>query len=181
MNILDVVRDGGVILYPADTIWGLGGDATNERLIEKILRIKQRPPEKGFVVLVSDYEMLLDIVGEIPPSAVALIQKSVRPTTIIYPSFKNLPPAAGAPDGSIAVRMVKKGFAKNLIETLRIPLISTSANISGRPAPLHFDDIPEEIKEKADYIVNLHRKKMASRPSRIVKIMPGGKLKVIRE
>jgi L-threonylcarbamoyladenylate synthase len=181
MNIIDVVRKGGIIVYPADTIWGIGGDATNEKLIKRIIEIKQRPPEKGFIVLVSDYDMLLDIVGDIPPQAVEVIQKSVRPTTIIYPSFKNLPALAGAPDGSIAIRMVKKGFAKNLIETIRLPLISTSANISGQPAPLHFDEISKEILSQADYVVNLHRKKIASKPSRILKILPGGNLKLIRE
>ncbi len=180
MSIIEVVRNGGVIIYPADTIWGIGGDATNEKLIRKISDIKKRPAEKGFIILVSDLNMLRSIVGEIPPQALDLIQKSYRPTTIIYPSFKNLPALAGAPDGSIAVRLVKKGFAKNLIETLSLPLISTSANKSGHPAPLHFDEIDPEILAQADYVVNLHRKKISSRPSRIVKIMPGGDLKIIR-
>ena len=181
MTIIDVVKRGGVIIYPADTIWGIGGDATNETLVRKIIKIKQRPPGKGFIVLVSDYDMLTDIVGEIPPKAVEIIQKSVRPTTVIYPSFKNLPAIAGAPDGSIAIRMVKKGFAKNLIETVRLPLISTSANISGQPAPLHFDEISDKVLSQADYVVNLHRKKIASKPSRIVKILQDGSLEVIRE
>ncbi len=181
MSIIDTVKNGGVIVYPADTVWGIGGDATNETLIKKIIRIKKRPPGKGFIVLVSDYDMLLQVVGEIPPQAVEIIQKSIRPTTIVYPSFRNLPPLAGAPDGSIAVRMVKKGFAKNLIEAVRLPLISTSANMSGQPTPLHFDQISDAILRQADYVVHLHRKSIDTKPSRIIKIMPDGSLKIIRD
>ncbi len=181
MNLIEVVKAGGVIIYPADTIWGIGGDATNEELIKKIIRIKKRPSEKGFVVLVNGLEMLERIIGEIPGPALEIMETSVRPTTVIYPSFANLPALAGAPDGSIAIRLVKKGFVKNLMDAVELPLISTSANISGRPFPKSFDEIDEEILQQADYVVNLHRKRTDTGPSRIIKIEKDGSLSIIRE
>jgi len=181
MNLLEAVTGGGVLIYPAETVWGIGGDARNPKVIEKVLRLKKRPPEKGFIVLVDGWEMLEYLVGEVPPVARDWLEKSVRPLTVIYPRFRHLPALAGAPDGSLAVRMVKRGFVHNLIEVTGTPLLSTSANLSGDPVPLSFGDIHPSLLQQADYVVNLHRFKQSGRPSKIIKLMPGGQIKVIRE
>ncbi|NPA43512.1 MAG: L-threonylcarbamoyladenylate synthase [Chlorobi bacterium] len=181
LNLIDAVHTGAVMVYPADTVWGLGGNARDENLIRRILEIKNRPASKGLIVLVSDTDMLQEIVGELPPAALDLIEKTVRPTTIVYPAFRNLPALAGASDGSIAVRLVRKGFVHNLIQVTRTPLISTSANRGGAPTPLSFDQIDPYILDRADYIVNLHPRKKKARPSRIVKLLADGRWQIIRE
>ncbi len=180
-NILETVREGGVILYPSDTLWGIGGDARSDGTVRRIKKIKNRPDGKGLVVLVSDLEMLQKYVEEIPGEAVEIIEKSLRPTTIIYPRSHGLSREVCAPDGSVAIRIVKKGFARDLIKTTGIPLVSTSANISGKPAPLSFNDIEPAILESVDYVVNLHRQKISGRPSRIVRINASGEVEIIRD
>ena len=180
MNILDVIRQGGVVLYPSDTLWGLGGDATNPAVARRIAQIKGRPPEKGFVVLVSDLEMLGRYVEKIPAVAADFLEKQSRPTTIVYPSGRNLPPEVMAPDGSIALRVVRKGFARELIKATGLPLISTSANFAGHPAPLNFDDIDKRFLDLVDYVVNLHRQKITDRPSRIVRVYADDTFEILR-
>ncbi len=180
MNILETIWKGGVIVYPADTLWGLGGDATQEQVAQKIIRIKGRPPEKGMVVLVSDYAMLEKYVGPVPPQAMDLLEKTPEPLTIVYPSARGLAPGVLGPDGSAALRVVRRGFAHDLIKAARRPLISTSANFSGRPAPRRFDEIDPALLAMTDYVVTLHRQKMAGRPSKIVKLNDDGSVQIIR-
>ncbi len=180
MNILEVIRQGGVVLYPSDTLWGLGGDATNARVARRIAQIKGRPPEKGFVILVSGLEMLSRYVENIPAIAVDFLEKQTHPTTIVYPAGRNLPSQVMAPDGSVAIRVVKKGFAKELIKAVGLPLISTSANFAGEPAPTSFDHIDKRLLDMVDYVVNLHRQKITDRPSRIVRVYMDGTYEILR-
>jgi len=181
MNILEVIKEGGTILYPTDTVWGIGGDATNPELVEKIDKIKKREKGKSYLILVKDYEMLQKYVGDIPMEIWEILEKSIRPTTIIFPNPKNLPSKLLADDGSIAIRVVKKGFAHDLIKNTDTPLISTSANIAGASTPFTFDDIQESILQNVDYVVNLHRNSPSTdKPSRIIKWSKENGVEIIR-
>ncbi len=181
MSIIDIVKKGGIIIYPTDTIWGIGGDATNPRVIEKIYKIKGRNKEKSFIILVDGYKMLQNYVEEIPMEIWEILEKSLKPTTVIYPNPKNLPEELLAKDGSIAIRIIKKGFAKDLIKNIGVPLISTSANISGMSSPKSFDDIDASILQNADYVVNLHRKTISDKPSKILKWSKENGIEIIRD
>jgi len=181
MNIIEVVNKGGAILYPTDTIWGLGGDATNPDVIKKIKQIKNRPQEKSMLILVDGYKMLQKYVTEIPLEIWEILEKSVEPTTIIYDNPINLPNELLAKDGSIGIRIVKKGFAKELIKACGVPLISTSANKSGEPAPESFDEISPDVLQNVDYVVNLHHQKATNRASRIIKWTKKNGVEIIRD
>ncbi len=181
MNILDVIKRGGVILYPSDTLWGLGGDATQDKPALRIREIKGREEDKPFIVLVSDLRMLEQLVGKVPQNVLDEMEKSIRPLTVIYPEAQGVSARVKAPDGSLAVRLVKKGFAHELIKAVRRPLISTSANLSGRRAPLSFEEIEPVILQSVDYVVNLHRSKIDVRPSRIIRFNEQGRIEVIRD
>ncbi len=181
MNILEIIKNGGVVIYPTDTIWGIGGDATNPQVIEKIYKIKGRNKEKSFIILVDGYKMLQEYVEKIPMEIWEFLEKSIKPTTVIYPNPKNLPEELLAKDGSIAIRIIKKGFAKDLIKNIGVPLISTSANVSGMPSPKSFDDIDADILQNADYVVNLHRKTISEQPSRIIKWSKENGIEIIRD
>ncbi len=181
MNILETIQAGGTVLYPTDTVWGIGGDATNPEVIKKIDTIKKRESGKSYLILVKDYKMLQDYVENIPIEVWELLEKAIRPTTIIFPNPKNLPKEILADDGSIAIRVVKKGFAHDLIKNAGKPIISTSANFSGQPTPLKFDDIPQSILENVDYVVNLHRNSSSTgKPSRIIKWSEDNGVEIIR-
>ncbi len=180
MNIIEIVKNGGTILYPTDTVWGIGGDATNAETVEKIYRIKERKPDKSMLILVDGYQMLQNYVDNIPHEIWEILEKSIRPTTIIYSNPKNLPPNLLAPDGSIGIRIVKKGFARDLIKATGKPLISTSANITGQATPKNFDEINPVILQRVDYVVNLHRKTTDAKPSRIIKWTKENGVEVIR-
>jgi len=181
MNIIEIVKSGGVILYPTDTIWGIGGDATNTAVIDKIFKLKERKPEKSLLILVNSYQMLQNYVENIPIEVWEILEKSIEPTTIIYPNPKNLPQKLLAKDGSIAIRVVKKGFAKDLIKATGKPLISTSANISGKKSPAHFDEIDPIILQRVDYVVNLHRKSTPAKASKIIKWTAQNGVEIIRD
>ncbi len=181
MNIIEVIKSGGTILYPTDTVWGLGGDATNEKLIDKIYQIKKREPEKSLLILVNSYKMLQKYVTEIPVDIWEILEKSVEPTTIIYPNPKNLPPKLLAEDGSIAIRIIKHGFASDLIKSVQVPLISTSANISGKPTPSTYNEIENDILQNVDYVVNLHRNSETGKSSRIIKWTKDFGTEIIRD
>jgi len=180
MNIIEIINKGGVVLYPTDTVWGIGGDATNPDVIEKILKIKNRPDHKGMLILVDGYKMLQKYVKNIPPEIWEILEKSITPTTIIYETPQNLPQNLLYKDGSIAIRIIKKGFANDLIKTIGKPLVSTSANISGEPTPIGFEDINPVILEKVDYVVNLHRQSSEKKPSRIIKWTKKNGIEIIR-
>ncbi len=181
MNIIEIVLNGGVILYPTDTVWGIGGDATNPLVAQKINQIKQRSADKSLLVLVDSYKMLQNYVQNIPMEIWDILEKSIEPTTVIYEQPKNLPPEILAADGSIAIRVVKKGFAHDLIKALKKPLISTSANFSGDITPKSFDDINPLILQKVDYVVNLHRKTSPGKPSKIIKWSANRGIEIIRD
>ncbi len=181
MNIIEIINNGGIILYPTDTIWGIGGDATNPLVISKIYRIKERQPDKSLLILVDSYKMLQKYVEEISLEIWDILEKSIEPTTIIYNNPKNLPSGLLAKDGSIAIRVVKRGFAHDLIKAIGKPLISTSANLSGQQPPLNFDDIDPVILQRVDYIVNLHRKTPSQKASKIIKWSPEKGIEIIRD
>jgi L-threonylcarbamoyladenylate synthase len=153
---LSVLQSGGIILYPTDTIWGIGCDATNETAIEKIYKLKKRAEEKSMIVLISNENELGHYVEQPDEKVFEFLHQTVKPTTIIYESAINLAKNCIHKDGSIAIRMTKDPFCKHLIEQFNKPIISTSANISGEKAPANFSEISDEIKNGVDFIVQ-HR------------------------
>lgn len=179
-NALTTLHRGEIILYPTDTVWGIGCDATNEQAVSKIFKLKNRTDSKSMICLVDSIEMLSFYVDDIPPVAFNLIEFSTRPTTIIYDYPKNIAKNLIAEDNSIGVRIVNDEFCKRLIKKLNRPLVSTSANISGTPTPKCFDDIQDEIKNKVDYIVQLNQDKISDKPSVIIKLKADGEVKIIR-
>jgi L-threonylcarbamoyladenylate synthase len=179
---LEVLKKGGVILYPTDTIWGLGCDATNEIAVQRIFNIKQRNDSKSMLVLMENPALLDRYVCEIPEIAWDLIEVATTPLTIVYPQAKNLAKNLPAENGSIGIRFVREPFTSQLIMQFRKPLVSTSANISGQPAPLIFDEISEEIKKSVDYIVQYRQKDtVPGKPSAIIKLGTGGEVTIIRK
>lgn len=178
----EVLSDGGLILYPTDTIWGIGCDATNEEAVRKVYKLKQRIDSKAMLVLIDSTAKLNNYVEEVPDQAWDLIELTTKPLTIIYPKGRNLPSCLVAEDGSIGIRVSMEEFSRKLCERFRKPLVSTSANVSGTPAPVIFDEISEEIKAGVDYIVN-YRQDDISRavPSSIIKLDIGGLIQIIRE
>ena len=181
MNIIEIVLAGGTIIYPTDTVWGLGGDATNPNVIKQILQIKNRPENKSMLILVDGYKMLQKYVKSIPMEIWELLEKSITPTTVIYNNPNNLPPELLAHDGSVGIRIVPHGFAKDLIKATGKPLIATSANVSGQPTPSQFDEISDEILQRVDYVVNLHRNTATNHPSRIIKWTKENGVEIIRD
>lgn len=177
-----VLKDGGTILYPTDTIWGIGCDATNVEAVKKIYTIKQRSLDKNFILLLDTESRLASYIKEIPEQAWTLIEYSEKPLTIIYDGAKNLPVELISADGSIAIRITKDEFCQYLIGALRKPLISTSANISGEKAPSSFDEIDEEIIKNVDYVVNWRQtEKIIAKPSTIIRLKTDGQIKIIRQ
>ncbi len=178
---LEVLRNGGTILYPTDTIWGIGCDATNRKAVDKIYRLKKRLESKSLIVLLDDPGKLPFYVKTIPAIAWDLIGGVDNPLTVIYPNAMNLAKNVIAEDGSIAIRIVKNDFCKRLIHDFGKPIVSSSANISGEPAPLVFKKISSEIIRKVDYVVNLFQDQLQEmKPSRIIKLNENGEFQVIR-
>jgi L-threonylcarbamoyladenylate synthase len=181
-NSLKILKDGGVILYPTDTVWGLGCDATNNDAVEKIFRIKSRNDSKSFIILVDSGSMLERYVKDIPEIALNLIEVSDTPITIIYPQAKNLASSIQAEDGSVGIRVCMDEFCNELIGRFRKPIVSTSANISGEPAPSHFIEIPEKIIQAVDYVVEYKREdRQKFIPSPVIKVEHNGVFRIIRK
>lgn len=179
---LEVLKSGGVILYPTDTIWGLGCDATNPEAVQKIYKIKKREDSKSMLVLMENPALLERYVDEVPEVAWDLVEISTTPLTVIYPGAKNLAANLIAGDGSVGIRFTKEEFTSRLLQRFRRPIVSTSANISGEKAPAFFDEISEDIKEQADYIVEYRQDDVIpSQPSSIIKLGPGGQIDIIRK
>ncbi|MDY0342445.1 MAG: L-threonylcarbamoyladenylate synthase [Lentimicrobium sp.] len=177
-----VLRSGGIILYPTDTVWGLGCDALNARAIDRIYNIKKRKTEKSLIILLDDFNKISNYVTFVPEILADLIENMDRPVTVIYDKAKNLPKNLLADDGTIAIRVVKDEFCQTLIKQLGRPLISTSANISGEPAPLVFSNISSKIREQVDYSVELFRDRFKqSKTSTIIRLYGDGSYQVIRE
>lgn len=177
----DVLVKGGVILYPTDTVWGIGCDATNFTAIEKVFKIKQRKETKSLIILLDNIDKLKDYVEEIPVITYDFIKQYKNPLTIIYPKAKNLAENVIAKDGSIGIRIAKDDFCKKLISQFGKPIVSTSANLSQQATPFSFGKISEEIKTAVDYIVKYHQNFISSfKPSTIIKIGENGNYHVIR-
>lgn len=179
---LEVLRNGGIILYPTDTVWGIGCDATREDAVEKIYRLKQRSEKKSMLVLLDTAGRLPQYVQEVPDIAFNLIEQSVSPLTIIYPGAKNLAANLVAEDQSIGIRITSDEFCNQLIARFGKPIVSTSANISSQPAPAIYDEISEEILLGVDYAAEWRQDDITrSKPSGIIKLGVNGEVIVIRE
>lgn len=179
---LETLKNGGLILYPTDTIWGIGCDATNPEAIAKVFALKGRDKSKSMLILLHNDNQLASYVNDIPEVAYEMIEAMDRPLTIIYSGAKNLAPNALAEDGSIGIRIVDHPFCQQLLQRFRKPIISTSANSSGDPSALTFDDISETIKNGVDYIVEYGQKEQhKGKPSMIMKLDPSGKFDFLRK
>lgn len=180
-NAVETLRKGGIILYPTDTVWGIGCDATNAEAVEKIYRLKQRAESKSMLVLVDSEAMLERTVRDVPEVAWELLEAADEPLTVIYDSAPGLARNLVADDGSAGIRLTKDDFCRRLVFRLRRPLVSTSANISGHAAPAVYSEISEEIKAGVDYICHHRRDDNTHHaPSHIIKLGAGGLLKIIR-
>ncbi len=178
----EVLYKGGVILYPTDTIWGIGCDATNLEAVKKIYRIKQRIDSKAMLILVDSPVKVDFYVADVPEIAWDLIELTDKPLTVIYPEARNLAPELIAEDGSIGIRITHEPFSMQLCRQFRKAIVSTSANISGEPAPRNFSEISDKIKKEVDYIVNFRRKEITTPPaSGIIKVGQGGLIEIIRK
>ena len=176
------MREGGVILYPTDTIWGIGCDATNEDAVRRVYEIKQRQDSKAMLVLVDSSVKVDFYVRDVPEVAWDLIDLADKPLTIIYSGARNLAANLLAEDGSVGIRVTNEEFSKRLCQQFRKAIVSTSANISGRPSPKNFSEISEEVKSAVDYIVGYRQEEMSNpKPSSIIKLDKGGVIKIIRE
>jgi len=180
-NALTVLKKGGLILYPTDTVWGIGCDATNAEAIEKVFQLKKRSDKKSLICLVSDFKMLNEYIENVPEVAYDILKYAKKPTTIIYDNPIRVAENIIAEDNSLAIRVPKDDFCKKLIQKLRRPLVSTSANVSGVKTPQNFKEIDQVILEGVDYVVNLQHEKKSGKPSAIIKLKNDGSVKVIRQ
>jgi L-threonylcarbamoyladenylate synthase len=179
---IEVLRRGGVILYPTDTIWGLGCDATNAAAVKRVYEIKQREDSKSMLVLLENPNRIVGYIDEMPEVAWDLIEFSEKPTTIIYDKAKNLADNLVAADGSIGIRITREAFSSELLKRFRKPIVSTSANISGEPSPANFSEISEAIKQQVDYVVQYRQNEKGNpAPSSIIKLGVTGLIRIIRE
>ena len=177
----EVMAAGGIILYPTDTIWGIGCDATNEKAVQRVYELKRRTDNKAMLVLMDSEAKLDRYVSDVPDIAWDLISVSDKPLTIIYSSAKNLATNLLGADGSVGIRITNEEFSKKLCERFRKPLVSTSANVSGEPSPANFSEVSEVIKAGVDYIVRYRQDDMSkAAPSGIIKLGAGGLVQVIR-
>lgn len=171
-----------MILYPTDTIWGIGCDATNEDAVRRVYEIKQRQDSKAMLVLVDSSVKVDFYVQDVPEVAWDLIDLADKPLTIIYSGARNLAANLLAEDGSVGIRVTNEDFSKRLCQQFRKAVVSTSANISGQPSPRNFSEISEEVKSAVDYIVGYRQEEMSNpKPSSIIKLDKGGVIKIIRE
>jgi L-threonylcarbamoyladenylate synthase len=179
---VEVLRSGGIILYPTDTIWGIGCDATNPAAVKRIFEIKQRQDTQSMLVLMENPNLLNSYITEVPEIAWELIEVTDTPLTIIYPGAKNLATNLLAQDGSIGIRITNEAFTQQLIQRFRKPVVSTSANISGQKTPQNFSEISDEIKKLVDYVVVFRQDDLSrSNPSGIIKLGVGGQIEIIRK
>lgn len=180
-NCLEVLLSGGLILYPTDTVWGIGCDATNPEAVKKVYELKQREDRKSLICLAADDRMLKKYVKDVPQVALDIIEIADKPTTIIYDEAQNLAPNLISSDGSIAFRIPDDDFCYWLMRKFNKPIVSTSANISGEPTPKSFKEISPVILKGVAYVVNLSRDKVNRNPSSIIKLSNNGKVEIIRK
>jgi len=178
---LKILQKGGNILYPTDTVWGIGCDATNNKAVANIFSIKKRAERKSFIILLDHVDKIKDYVTDFPLQVSDLIMNYNRPLTIVFPGAKNLARKLIAEDGSIAIRVVRHDFCKRLIKELGKPLVSTSANVSGTKTPILFCEISDYIKDSVNYVVNLDQHKLRQvSPSTVIKIDEKGNYEILR-
>ena len=176
-----LLKAGKIILYPTDTIWGVGCDATNQKAVQKMYKLKGRDAGKSMIILLDSAEKLKKYVKNVPPIAYDLIKNSASPLTIVYSGAQKVAKNLIAGDGTIAIRVVKGRYSGQVIKELDRPLVSTSANLSGQPTAITFDQISEELKDKVDYAVKHFREKTKSiRPSTVIKLEKDGKFTILR-
>ena len=180
-NCLDVLNEGGLILYPTDTVWGIGCDATNAEAVNKIYKLKQRPDTKTMICLVAKDPMLEKYVKDVPDLAYDIMDLSEKPVTIVYDHPVGVAHNLIAEDNTLAIRVARDHFCQRLIQRFRKPLVSTSANFAGNPTPRSFVEIDQEILKGVDYVVNLQREGENAKPSSIIRLKNDGTVKVIRE
>jgi L-threonylcarbamoyladenylate synthase len=173
------LKKGGIILYPTDTIWGIGCDATNKEAVKKIYSLKKRSKNKALIILIAEYTNLYKLIDKVSPNAHKEMNNE-KPTTVIFNNVKNVSKEILAEDGSAAIRLANDNFCQRLIIKLGQPIVSTSANISGGPNPEIFSDINNELIENVDYIVNLRQDEIMNKPSSIIKINIDGSIKKFR-
>ena len=179
---VETLKAGGIILYPTDTVWGIGCDATNEEAVAKVFALKQRTDSKSLITLVADADMLGKYVKVIPEVAINLLEVNDKPMTIIYPGAMGLAPGVVAEDGSAGIRIPMHDFCVAMIRKFRKPIVSTSANISGEPAPTSYEEIPLDIIDAVDWVADPYLEEGATgEPSQIIAVGLHGEVKVIRE
>lgn len=179
-NSLEILQQKAILLYPTDTVWGIGCDATSEAAVSKIYTIKQRAESKSLIILVDEIEMLQQYIPTISKEIKALLSKTTNPTTIIYNNPIGLAKNVVAQDNTVAIRIVQNDFCKQLIAAFGKPIVSTSANISGNETPKSFKEIAQPILESVDYVVNLHREERNEKSSTILKVAENGEIIVLR-
>ena len=180
-NAYEVIKNGGIILYPTDTVWGIGCDASNEEAVAKVYALKQREESKSMICLMNGEKMVYAVFPKIPEVAWELLDLSEKPTTLILEHPKNVAKNLIAEDDTLAIRIVKEPFCYKLMERMKRPLVSTSANLSGMFTPKTFKEISPEILKGVDYVVNLHQDKVCKNPSTIIKLSLDSQVKVIRK
>jgi len=182
LKVCDILNQGGLILYPTDTIWGIGCDATNDKAVERVYALKQRADHKAMLVLIDSAAKLTQYVSDVPEMAWDLIELADKPLTIIYPEGINLANRLLGDDRSIGIRVTRELFSGQLCQCFRKPLVSTSANISGQPSPASFSEISDEVKNGVDYIVRYRRnEKIKSNPSGIIRLDINNTFQIIRK
>ncbi len=178
---LEIIQNGGIILYPTDTVWGLGCDAQNQDAVEKIYRLKKRAEGKSFVVLASSENMVSKFIHPVPDIGWDMFEMSETPLTLVLDHAQNLAKGVKADDGSVAIRIIRKGFANQLIHKLGVPIVSTSANLSGDTSPANFAEISEAIKTGVDYITPQEYDQGNGKPSSIIRLWEDARVKIIRK
>ena len=181
INAYEVIKNGGIILYPTDTVWGIGCDATNQEAVAKIYKLKQRAETQSMICLMNGEKMMYNVFKEIPEVAWQILDLSENPTTLVLDNPRNVAANLIATDKTLGIRLVKEPFCFKLMERMKRPLVSTSANISGQATPKSFKEINPEIIKGVDYIVNLYHDKIAGKPSTIIKLTNDAQVKVIRK
>ncbi len=178
---LEVLKKGGLILYPTDTIWGIGCDATNQSAVDKVYKLKRRIEGKSLLVLVDSIERIKDYVEQINPLIIDLVTNYDRPLTVIYPHAKNVAKRVAATDKTIGIRVTQDEFCKILCRRFEKAIVSSSANMSGEPAPIHFNQISERLKNGVDYVVNMYHTSLRTmKPSSIIRVKEHGDFEIVR-
>ncbi len=177
----EIMRKGGIILYPTDTIWGIGCDATNEEAVQRIFRLKERADSKSMLVLTDSEAKLQGLMDEVPEMAWDLIELTNKPLTIIYPAAKGVASSLIAEDGTLGIRVTREPFSTELCRLMRVPVVSTSANKSGQPTAQTYAQIAPEIIKGVDYVVECRRQEKEGQPSAIIRLGTKGEVEVLRQ